>query len=267
MSRASGFALAAVLVALSAGSSIDPATIAAALQDPVREADPPCRKAAASQDPDGEELVGLFSTKTNELLDASGAARAKPAVVVIFMNLDGGKKRTQYVLKRARKVAAERKGLSFAVASLEGSKDDMVDSMVKATLLAAACVANTTLTVLHLLRAALWAREESQPLGLRRKILPVADFASGLDHSGRLRARVQVGLRRTHGHHAAHAQQGPEACGVPVRCSWASARILRVDRRLQRGGARCLCRRIPRGRSHRARQAGPKRRAVSSSKE
>ena len=133
MSRASGFALAAVLVALSAGSSIDPATIAAALQDPVREADPPCRKAAASQDTDGEELVGLFSTKTNELLDASGAARAKPAVVVIFMNLDGGKKRTQYVLKRARKVAAERKGLSFAVASLEDNKHAMVDSMVKAT--------------------------------------------------------------------------------------------------------------------------------------
>ena len=33
------------------------------------------------------------------------------------------------MLKRARKVAAERKGLSFAVASLEGSKHDMVDSM------------------------------------------------------------------------------------------------------------------------------------------
>jgi hypothetical protein len=98
MSRASGIALAAVLVGLSAGG------LAAASQDPVREADPPCRKAAASQDPDGEELVGLFSTKTKELLDASGAARAKPAVVVIFMNLDGGKKNTQYVLKRARKV-------------------------------------------------------------------------------------------------------------------------------------------------------------------
>ena len=28
-----------------------------------------------------------------------------------------------------------------------------------------------------MLRAALWARVESQPLGLRRKILPVADFA------------------------------------------------------------------------------------------
>ena len=104
MSRASGLALAAVLVVLCAGR------LAAAQLDPGREADPPCKKAAASQDPDGEELVGLFSTKTKELLDDKGAAHAKPAVVVIFMNLDGGKKQTQYVLKRARKVAAERRG-------------------------------------------------------------------------------------------------------------------------------------------------------------
>ena len=178
MSRASGFALAAVLVALSAGSSIDPATIAAASQDPVREADPPCRKAAASQDPDGEELVGLFSTKTNELLDASGAARAKPAVVVIFMNLDGGKKRTQYVLKRARKVAAERKGLSFAIASLEDSKHAMVDSMVKATLLAAARVANTTLTVLTLAQGCPLGPSGEPAAWITEKYFsPVADVA------------------------------------------------------------------------------------------
>ena len=172
MSRASGFALAAVLVALSADR------FAAASQDPVREADPPCRKAAASQDPDGEELVGLFSTKTNELLDASGAARAKPAVVVIFMNLDGGKKRTQYVLKRARKVAAERKGLSFAVASLEDSKHDMVDSMVKATLLAAARVANTTLTVLTLAQGCPLGPSGEPAAWMTEKVfLPVADVA------------------------------------------------------------------------------------------
>ena len=128
MSRASGLALAAVLVVPCA------ARLAAASLDPGREADPPCKKAAASQDPDGEELVGLFSTKTKELLDDKGAAHAKPAVVVIFMNLDGGKKQTQYVLKRARKVAAERRGLAFAVASLKDSKDDMVDGMVKSDL-------------------------------------------------------------------------------------------------------------------------------------
>lgn len=128
MSRASGLALAAVLVVLCAGR------LAAAQLDPGREADPPCKKAAASQDPDGEELVGLFSTKTKELLDDKGAAHAKPAVVVIFMNLDGGKKQTQYVLKRARKVAAERRGLAFAVASLKDSKDDMVTGVVKSDL-------------------------------------------------------------------------------------------------------------------------------------
>ena len=53
---------------------------------------------------------------------------------MIFMNLDGGKKQTQYVLKRARKVAAERRGLAFAVASLKDSKDDMVDGRVRSDL-------------------------------------------------------------------------------------------------------------------------------------
>ena len=51
------------------------------------------------------------------------------------MNLDSSKKQMQYVLKRARKVAAEltpcgalrREGLSFAIASLEDSKQDLVD--------------------------------------------------------------------------------------------------------------------------------------------
>ena len=56
---------------------------------------------------------------------------------MIFMNLDSSKKQMQYVLKRARKVAAEltpcgalrREGLSFAIASLEDSKRDLVDQL------------------------------------------------------------------------------------------------------------------------------------------
>lgn len=174
MSRASGLALAAVLVVLCAGR------LAAASLDPGREADPPCKKAAASQDPDGEELVGLFSTKTKELLDDKGAAHAKPAVVVIFMNLDGGKKQTQYVLKRARKVAAERRGLAFAVASLKDSKDDMVDGMVKATLLAAASVANTARAMLTLAQGC--------PLG------PSGEPSRWDDHEERLRQRCGAGV-------------------------------------------------------------------------
>ena len=53
------------------------------------------------------------------------------------MNLDSSKKQMQYVLKRARKVAAEltpcgalrREGLSFAIASLEDSKRDLADQL------------------------------------------------------------------------------------------------------------------------------------------
>ena len=56
---------------------------------------------------------------------------------MIFMNLDSSKKQMQYVLKRARKVAAEltpcgalrREGLSFAIASLEDSKHDLADQL------------------------------------------------------------------------------------------------------------------------------------------
>ena len=265
MSRASGLALAAVLVVLCAGR------LAAAQLDPGREADPPCKKAAASQDPDGEELVGLFSTKTKELLDDKGAAHAKPAVVVVFMNLDGGKKQTQYVLKRARKFRGGAQGPRLRRRLPEGQqgrhggwhgqKGPCSQPLVWPTLLE---------QCLRWLRAALWARVGSHPARTTTKrdcgsaavpaytvpILPV------WDHPGGLRARCQVGLRRTHGHHPAHAQQGPEACGEPGRCSWCQARILRVDRRLQRDGACRLCRRVPRGRAHRAHQAGPKRRAV-----
>ena len=177
MSRASGLALAAVLVVLCAGR------LAAAQLDPGREADPPCKKAAASQDPDGEELVGLFSTKTKELLDDKGAAHAKPAVVVIFMNLDGGKKQTQYVLKRARKVAAERRGLAFAVASLKDSKDDMVDGMVKSDLARSryrASVANTARAMLTLAQGC--------PLG------PSGEPSRWDDHEERLRQRCGAGV-------------------------------------------------------------------------
>jgi hypothetical protein len=75
-------------------------------------------------------LVGLFSSDTKERYIGGAVRGAKPAVVVIFMNLDREKnaKGVQYVLKRARKVAAARKGkISFAVANMGDSKYDMED--------------------------------------------------------------------------------------------------------------------------------------------
>ena len=75
-------------------------------------------------------LVGLFSSDTKERYIGGPVRSAKPAVVVIFMNLDREKnaKGVQYVLKRARKVAAAHKGkLAFALASLDDGKYDMED--------------------------------------------------------------------------------------------------------------------------------------------
>ena len=58
-------------------------------------------------------LVGLFSSDTKERYVGGAVRGAKPAVVVVFVNLDNAKG-MQYALKRVRKVAAAHKGtLSF----------------------------------------------------------------------------------------------------------------------------------------------------------
>jgi len=75
-------------------------------------------------------LVGFFSSDTKERYIGGAVRGAKPAVCVVFMNLDREKnaKGVQYVLKRARKVAVARKGkISFAIANLGDSKYDMED--------------------------------------------------------------------------------------------------------------------------------------------
>ena len=58
-------------------------------------------------------LVGLFSSDTKERYVGGAVRGAKPAVVVVFVNLDNAKG-MQYALKRVRKVAVAHKGtLSF----------------------------------------------------------------------------------------------------------------------------------------------------------
>jgi len=79
-----------------------------------------------------QPLVGFFSADTKERYvgRSYGSGVTKPAVCVIFMNLDWEKngKSVQYVLKRARKVAQAHKGkLSFAIGSLSDMKYDMED--------------------------------------------------------------------------------------------------------------------------------------------
>lgn len=72
-------------------------------------------------------LVGLFSSDTKERYVGGAVRGSKPAVVVVFVNLDNAKG-MQYALKRVRKVAVAHKGkLSFALANLGDSKYDMED--------------------------------------------------------------------------------------------------------------------------------------------
>ena len=79
-----------------------------------------------------QPLVGLFNSDTKERYVGryGGAGGAKPAALVVFMNLDFEKnsKSVQYVLKRARKVAAARKGkISVAIASLDDQRYSLDD--------------------------------------------------------------------------------------------------------------------------------------------
>ena len=158
--------------------------------------------ASASQERAGEELVGFFSSKTKKLLDQGGGVPrgTKPAVLVIFINLDGGKS-VQYVLKRARRVAATRKSqLSFAVASLADSKQDMMEDQqgqrgpCSQPPMRPAPLSQPT----DVLRAALCAQEGREPLPLRcRRVasvalwcLPAVADVAAFDLPGRLRARV-----------------------------------------------------------------------------
>ena len=92
--------------------------------------------ASGSQDLAGKDELVYMLSQNKELLDDSGLVRtAKPAVLVIFVNLDD-RKNMQYVLKRARKVAvgpcaatARKRKLSFAIASLLDSKSDMEEQL------------------------------------------------------------------------------------------------------------------------------------------
>ena len=98
---------------------------------------------------------------------------------MIFMNLDSSKKQMQYVLKRARKVAAEltpcgalrREGLSFAIASLEDSKHDLADQLgQKRPCSQPPMRPSTALTTLILAQGCpLGPSGEPPPLGCRRE--------------------------------------------------------------------------------------------------
>ena len=66
-------------------------------------------------------------TVTKERYVGGAVRGSKPALVVVFVNLDNAKG-MQYALKRVRKVALAHKGkLSFALANLGDSKYDMED--------------------------------------------------------------------------------------------------------------------------------------------
>ena len=107
---------------------------------------------------------------------------SKPALVVVFVNLDNAKG-MQYALKRVRKVALAHKGkLSFALANLGDSKYDMEDYG-----LASKSTADVRMGVLHRTAAKV---TQGLGLGLGAKV------TQGLGLGAKVTQGVRVRVRR-----------------------------------------------------------------------